>query len=187
VHEVESAGGAVAYRALWGFVLGTDLCHTVSCERGRVDEPLRWLLADPRRFRVRELFDFLWLRLLDVPQALAARRYAAAGRLVFEVSHIFPTTATSRYLLTAEPATSDGPSAAPTLDPAFPALADCHLTRSAPDLALGVDTLAAAYLGGVSFATLAAAGRVREITPGAAAHADAMFASGIAPHCSTEF
>ena len=43
------------------------------------------------------------------------------------------------------------------------------------------------YLGGVSFATLAAAGRVRELTPGAVDRADLMFASGIAPYCGTEF
>jgi hypothetical protein len=40
-----------------------------------------------------------------------------------------------------------------------------------------VADLAAAYLGGVSFTTLARAGLVAESAPGALARADAMFAS----------
>ncbi len=172
-----AAGDAQVYAALWRYLLDTDLCKTVSCGRGRVDEPLRWLLADPRRFTVNELHDFLWLRLLDVPRALAARRYAAAGRLVFEVTQAFPTPGTKRYSL--QIASADA--AAAWLP------ADCGLTSSLPDLALDVATLAAVYLGGVSFATLAAARRVRELTPGAITQADAMFRTGTAPFCSTEF
>ncbi len=93
-----------AYTALWRYLLDTDLCRTVSCPRGRVDEPLRWLLQDPRRFTVDELYDFLWLRLLDVPRALAARRYAAAGRLILEVTETFPVPSTKRYALRHESA-----------------------------------------------------------------------------------
>jgi predicted acetyltransferase len=170
------------YRALWKFVLDTDLCHTVSCERGRVDEPLRWLLADPRRFKVQELFDFLWLRLLEVPRALAARRYATAGQVVLEVTDPFPALTTRRYLLRVEPAAGE---AAPGPTPVLPA--ECAPTSADPDIALDVATLASAYLGGVSFATLAAAGRVRELTPGAAQRADAMFLTSTAPFCATEF
>ena len=38
------------------------------------DEPLRWMLADPRRLEMK-VEDQLWLRVLDVPGALAARTY----------------------------------------------------------------------------------------------------------------
>jgi predicted acetyltransferase len=183
VHVIEVlAANPMVYRALWKFVLETDLCHTVSCERGRVDEPLRWLLADPRRFKVDELFDFLWLRLLDVPRALAARRYAAAGQVVLEVTDPFPTTTSERYLLRVAPAAGEvAPGAA------FALPAECTPTSSDPDLALDAGILASAYLGGVSFATLAAAGRVRELTPGAAGRADAMFLTSTAPFSATEF
>jgi predicted acetyltransferase len=161
-----------AYRALWGFVMGTDLCHTVSVERGRPDEPLRWLLADPRRFKVSESFDFLWLRLLDVPRALAARRYPNPGRLVIEVADPFPAPRVDRFLLEAE--RSD-------------AAVECSPTSAEPDLALDASMLGAVYLGGVSFATLAAAGRVRELAPGAVARADNMFFSAHAPFCAVQF
>jgi predicted acetyltransferase len=166
------AGDTGSYAALWRYLLDTDLCKTVSCPRGRVDEPLRWLLADPRRFTVDELYDFLWLRLLDVPRALAARHYAAAGRLILEVTDTFPAPRTMRYALQVE--SEEAP-------------AECVPTSAAPDLALDAGTLASAYLGGVSFATLAAAQRVRELVPGAVGRADALFSTTTAPFCSTEF
>jgi predicted acetyltransferase len=147
-----------------------------------VDEPLRWLLSDPRRFKVDELFDYLWLRLLDVPRALAARRYAAAGQLVLEVIDPFPTSTTRRYLLRVAPAMG-GAASRPSL--VLPA--ECTPSSAEPDLTLESGVLASAYLGGVSFATLAAAGRVRELTPGAAQRADAMFLTSTAPFCATEF
>jgi predicted acetyltransferase len=175
------AGDPRVYRALWDYLLGTDLSQKLTCWRGRVNEPLRWLLADPRRFKVDAQADFLWLRLLDVPRALAARAYGSAGELVFEVTDTFPTPTTSRYALRAEPATAagTGPATAPN--------AECARTTSAPDLALEIDALAAAYLGGVTFATLAAAGRVRELRAGAIARADALFRADSAPFCMTEF
>ena len=54
-------------------------------------------------------------------------------------------------------------------------------------IALDAADLGAVYLGGVAFATLAAAGRVRELTPGAIARADRMFAVQPTPWCSTNF
>jgi predicted acetyltransferase len=167
------AAGPGAYRELWDYLLTTDLCETISCCQGRMDEPLRWLLADPRRFKAESLSDYLWLRLLDVPRALSARAYRAAGELVFDVADEFPTPNKAQYLLRA--------------DPAFATGAECARTRGKADLALQIEYLGAAYLGGVSFATLAAAGRVRELTTGAVERADAMFSTGIAPYCSTMF
>lgn len=167
------------YKALWDYVLGTDLCQTISCWRGRVDEPLRWLLSDPRRLEVKALVDDLYLRLLDVPRALAARAYGAAGELVMQVHDIFPVAGEARYLLCSDPTATPAGGGQP--------VAQCSPTSRDPDLELGIDRLAAVYLGGVSFATLAAAGRVRELTPGAVARADAMFATAVAPYCSTMF
>lgn len=158
------------YRALWDYALNTDLCRTISFSSGRADEPLRWLLADPRRFRVDALSDYLWLRLLDAPRALAARAYGARGRLVLEVTDVFPTPSTSRFIL------SSGTAGA-----------ECAPTKATPDLALGIDSLGAAYLGGVPFAALATAGRVRELRPGALDRADAMFRTSTAPYCVTMF
>jgi predicted acetyltransferase len=58
--------------------------------------------------------------------------------------------------------------------------ASCERTERAPDLALSVRELASAYLGGVSLASLGAAGRVRELRPGALAEASVGFCSSTA-------
>lgn len=173
VVEVVSANPDV-YKVLWDYVLSTDLSRTTSCWRGRVDEPLRWLLADPRRFEVKALADDLYLRLHDVPRALSARTYRAAGELVLGVTDVSaPVPAETCYLLQADPAASDG--------------AECTRTTRGPDVQLGIDDLAAVYLGGVSFTTLAAAGRVHAPTSQAIERADAMFSTASAPFCSTMF
>jgi predicted acetyltransferase len=59
--------------------------------------------------------------------------------------------------------------------------ASCERTTDSADLALSVRELGAAYLGGVSLAALAAAGRVRELRQGALAEASVGFASTVAP------
>src|SRR5438105_1207239 len=56
----------LAYRELWTYCLGIDLMKTITLWPGRVDEPLMYMLAEPRRLRGR-LHDSLWIRLVDVP------------------------------------------------------------------------------------------------------------------------
>jgi predicted acetyltransferase len=131
------------------------------------------LLADPRRFRVDALTDFLWLCPLDVPRALAARSYGAHGKLVLEVTDPFPVPRTTRYLLSAGPDRTSG--------------AECVPTQAQPDLALDLGVLGTTYLGGTTFASLALAGRVLELRAGALEEADAMFRTGVAPYCLTDF
>jgi len=114
--------------------------------------------------------DWLWVRLVDVPAALAARRYGAEGRVTVEVADTFCPQNEGRYQLEGGPAG-----------------AGCNPTTAASDLALSVADLGAAYLGGVRFSTLARAGRVEELTAGALARADAMFASEPLTWCETDF
>jgi predicted acetyltransferase len=156
--------------ALWQFCLGVDLTATLSCWNAPVDEPLRWRLADPRRFRITAVSDWLWARLVDIPAALGGRRYASPGRLVLDVTDAFKPHNTGRYEVAGGP---DG--------------ADCRRTDSEPDLALDVTDLGALYLGGVGCTALARAGRVEECRPGALAAGDALFATAEAPWCTTEF
>lgn len=159
-----------ARSALWNFVFSVDLIATVVAGRRPVDDPLPWMLADPRRLRVTQLRDDLWVRLLDIPAALAARRYAGSERLVLEVSDPFLPENAGRYLLEVRSAS-----------------ATCRTTSETPDLALEVADLGAAYLGGVSFVTLARAGRVYELQPGALQRADALFTTPTAPFSGTGF
>jgi predicted acetyltransferase len=112
----------------------------------------------------------LWVRLLDVPAALAARRYATRDRLVLEVVDQLRPANHGNFALEGSP---EG--------------ASCRRTDADPDLRLDVAELGAVYLGGVRFTTLAAAGRLTERTPGALWRADRLFASDPAPWCTTQF
>ncbi|MDP9387451.1 MAG: GNAT family N-acetyltransferase, partial [Actinomycetota bacterium] len=105
--------------ALWRFLLSIDLTEVVEAESRPVEDPLRWMLADPRRLRVTMASDFLWARLLDVGAALAARRYAVPGRLVLDVDGGFGAPGGRRYALEGGP---DGAGCRPTDDDADLAL-----------------------------------------------------------------
>jgi predicted acetyltransferase len=152
--------------ALWRFVLDLDLVDEVSAPSRPLDDPLRWLLADPRRLRTTEIADHLWVRILDVPAALAARGYGSAERLVIEVPAI------GRFVVETGPRGGD-----------------CRTAKKGEkvQLVVGLGDLGALYLGGVPVSALAAAGRVNEIQAGALAAADRAFASPVAPYCTLHF
>jgi predicted acetyltransferase len=156
--------------ALWRHCLDLDLASTVRLLTRPVDDPLGWYLLDPRRLRTVGLADHLWIRLLDLPAAMEARRYAVEGRLVLEVTDALRPGNQGRWLLEGGP---DG--------------ASCRRTGEQPDLALDVAELGAAYLGGTSLATLGRAGRVHEQVPGALVRADAMLASDPPAWSTTHF
>lgn len=145
-----------AYAALWRFLIDLD-AHTGLSYDGAVDEPLKQLLADPRAAHT-TVVDNLWVRLADVPRALCARRYSAALDVVLEVQDPFCPWNAGRYRLRA------GGDAV-----------TCERTRARADLRLTSTELGAAYLGGTTLASLAAAGRVEELRPGAVAAASLAF------------
>ncbi|SDT68218.1 GNAT family N-acetyltransferase [Actinoplanes derwentensis] len=145
VREV-AAADPETYQALWRFLLGIDLARSVTFRLAALDEPLLHLVDEPRRLGP-SLADALFIRLVDVPRALAARRYATAVDVVLDVTDPILTENTGRWRLTGGP---DGASCARTDDPA--------------DLACSVTVLGSVYLGATSFAALAAAGRIRQLT-----------------------
>jgi predicted acetyltransferase len=159
-----------AEAAIWRYVLDMDLAGVIRLHDRPVDDPVRWRLADPRRLRVTDVGDQLWVRLLDLRGALAARRYAVEGELVLEVTDALRPRNQGRFRLEGGP---DG--------------AACDPTSAEPDLALDVADLGAAYLGGTSLAALSRAERVAELSPGALLRADRMFAASPPPICTTHF
>ena len=154
-----------AYAALWQFCFDMDLVTTVTADRRAADEPLPWLMADPRRLK-QTFKDASWFRLVDVPAALSARAYSANDGLVLRVLDPFLEWNDGRVRL-------DG----------GPEGADCRATDQEPDLTLSAADLGAVYLGGVKLRTLQHAGRVEEHTTGALGRADAMFATDLMPWC----
>ncbi|MCI0439380.1 MAG: GNAT family N-acetyltransferase [Chloroflexi bacterium] len=158
-----------AYAALWRYCFDIDLRARTEANNRPVDDPLYWMLADPRRLE-RVARDFLWLRIVDASAALSGRRYMTSDGLVFEVKDSFCPWNEGCYELIGGP---DG--------------AECRPSRKRPDLALWAADLSAAYLGTVRFTTLARASRVDEHTRGALLRADAMFASELQPWCPYDF
>jgi len=147
-----------ANTALWRFCFDVDLISCTEALKRPVDDPLPWMLADPRRLQ-RSIRDAMWVRLIDVGDSLKLRRYMQSDRLVLEVRDELCPWNEGRFELEGS---SEG--------------ATCRASSSSADLVLGVSDLASAYLGTVSFSTLSQAGLVDERTPGALLRADRMFA-----------
>ena len=147
-----------ANTALWRFCFDVDLVSCTEALKRPVDDPLPWMLADPRRLQ-RSTRDGMWVRLIDVSASLKLRCYMHSDRLVLDVRDELCPWNEGRFELEGS---SEG--------------ATCRSSSSSPDLVLAVSDLASAYLGTVSFSTLSQAGLVDERTPGALLRADRMFA-----------
>jgi predicted acetyltransferase len=152
-----------AYHALWKHLLTLDLAAKLEYGHAAVDEPLLQLVSNPTALN-RRVGESLWVRLTDVPRALAQRRYATAVDVVIEVTDDLIEANNGRFRLTGDTEK-----------------ASCERSESAPDLSASVAELAAAYLGGRPLAEFAATGRVEEHTPGALAAATAAFGWSVAP------
>ncbi len=152
-----------ASAALWHFLLNIDLTRRVTWWTGGADDPLIFLVDEPRQLTPR-WSDGLWVRVLDLPAALTARRYASPVDVVLEVTDARLGSNAGRWRLTATPSG-----------------ATCVATTDEPDLALDIKELGAAYLGGTSLGSLAAAGLVRELRPGTLAPTSTAFSWWRAP------
>jgi predicted acetyltransferase len=140
-----AADDPAVYAALWRFLLGIDLARSL-CYDGAVDEPLHLIVDEPRRLGRRHE-EALWVRVVDLPGALEARRYLTPVDVVLEVTDpLFPANS-GRWRLTGGPDK-----------------ASCVRTGEAPDLALTITDLGALYLGGTALGALLAAGRVQPLT-----------------------
>jgi predicted acetyltransferase len=174
VRELMAADPAASAK-LWTDLLSRDLSSEFRLPRRPVDDPLIYHLADPRRTRA-QLIDALWVRIVDLPRALAGRRYSCPVDVVIEVrDEILPSNA-GRWRLTT---TTEAPGGG--------LAASCVPASSAADLALDVTELGAAYLGGTRLGALADSGLVAELRPGAVRRLSAALAWDPAPWCPAVF
>ncbi|MFJ5259749.1 GNAT family N-acetyltransferase [Streptomyces sp. NPDC088387] len=157
--DVEALDPA-AYAALWRFLFDIDLTSRLVARGRPVDDPLLRLVSDVRRCAPR-VRDALHARLVDVGAALEARTYQAPVDVVLDVEDAFCPWNSGRWRLSGDPKG-----------------ASCERTTDSADLALSVRELGTAYLGGVTLASLAGAGLVREVRSGALAEASAGFGTG---------
>lgn len=154
---------------LWRFLADIDLMARVESWNVPVDDPILLAVAEPRKLEM-TIGDALWLRIVDLSAALAGRRYRGEGRLVLEVTDEFCPWNEGRWTVIVQ-------AGVPLVEP----------TTDAPDIACDTTDLAATYLGAFSFAQLADASRVSELSPGGLARADALFRTDRAPWCPRVF
>jgi predicted acetyltransferase len=167
--DLVSDGGA-AWSDLWRFVLSVDLVDEVRAHLRPVDEPVEWLFTDRRAVSTSQVEDEVWLRLVDVPTALAAREFGdgvdRSDSVVVEVHDgLLPANA-GRYRI------GDG---------------TARRTDETAELVLDVAELAALYLGDVTPSELAMTGRLTAVKSDAPRVADRLFAVPVAPWCGTYF
>ncbi len=157
-----------ARRSLWSYLGNIDLCPIVNHWNMPVDDPLWLEVPNPRAF-VRRVSDALWVRLVDVEQALAMRTYGTDGTLALAVEDGVCGWNTGTVRLDV-----------------VGGVAGVAATDEPADVTCDVATLGAMYLGGRSAVALAAAGRVRG-DAAAVRLMDDMFRSSLAPWCQEIF
>ncbi|MBS9533367.1 enhanced intracellular survival protein Eis [Mycobacterium sp. M1] len=133
---------ADAHAALWRALLGLDLMTTIGLD-SHPDDPLPYLLTDTRLVRTTGRRDDLWLRLMDVPAALEARRYAADANAVIAVRDGFRSDG-GRFMLDVRSG-----------------VAKCTPTSAPAEVEMDLDVLGALYFGAHRASALAAANRLR--------------------------
>jgi predicted acetyltransferase len=153
---------------LWRYLCSIDWVTEVQAQVRPIDEDVRHLFVNGRVARQTDRSDNMWVRLLDVPAALSARRYEVPVSLVLDVrDDVFGD---GRFRLDGD---TNGASCTPTTDPS--------------DVAVTVDVLGAAYLGGARLAPYAYDGRITEATDGAIAALDRSMRTARAPWATTGF
>jgi predicted acetyltransferase len=154
-----------ATRGIWRYLLDIDWMARVKANLLPQDHELFLLLREPRMLRF-ELREGLWVRLVDVEAALAARSYKPGEPVVIEVrDDLFPENS-GRYRV---------------------GQGGVERTDAAAELSLPVQSLGSVYLGGFTFGALARAGRVEELADSAIDRADALFRSDRYPWCPEIF
>jgi predicted acetyltransferase len=164
--EVNEALGTSpqALEAVWRYLLAIDWVARIDAFWLPLDHPLFHWIREPRRLACR-VIEGLWVRLVDVEAALAARSLGE-GSVVLELRDELCEWNQGRWLVEA---------------------GSVSRTSAAADLALETSALGSAYLGGFTFAALALAGRVEELQAGALARADAIFGTTRQPWCPELF
>ena len=168
VRELIALDGAASH-ALWTRLLDLDLMARVESPGLPLDDPLLLHLVDMRVTTPRHT-DGIWSRIVDVPGALAARRYAGPVDVVLDVTDSRYADNAGRWLLRAD---RDG--------------ASCARTDRPADVGLDVRELGRLFLGGTSLAALVRAGLAAATDDKVLRDASIAFSWPVAPYCPWDF
>lgn len=155
---------AEAHTELLSALLVLDLFDNIAIQVP-VDDPLPLKLKDQRAAATAGIDDFLWLRIMNIPDALSARQYGADVDIVLEITDPL-NVAGGTFLLQ----TGDGSG-------------KCTPHDGPADIKIGLGDLGSIYMGAHRPVELSRAGRISELRSGALADLDAAFSVERAPYC----
>jgi predicted acetyltransferase len=159
-----------AHLALLRRLVDLDLAGTIKVDGIAQDDPLLSWVAGPRATGTVNTYDSLWVRLVDLPAAVAARGYEGSCDVVVEVTDEQAPWNAGRWRIRVK----DG---------------EAEAIRSDDDAeaSLSVVALGAAYLGGGNLAAMHRAGQVAEHRPGAVSDLWRAFRTDVPPYASRGF
>lgn len=164
-------GDPAARLALLRRLVDFDLVGTVKVATVGVDDPLLLWVGGPRAASDIATYDSLWVRLVDLPQALEARAWSAACDVVVDVTDTAAAWNDGRWRITV------GAAGEAAVEP----------TTAEPDLRLPVDALGAAYVGSGNLVARLRAGQVEEYRSGAVAELWRAMRTDTAPEAAFGF
>jgi predicted acetyltransferase len=152
-----------AHLALWQTLLRVDLVGSITTRKIPIDDPLPYLLDNPRAVRTTALDDGVWVNARDIATCFGTRTYRTEDRLVVEADG-------KRWQIEGGP---DG--------------AVCKSVRTKPDLVTSHGWLSALLYGGVQPSALVAGRRMTARNADVLRRADLFFPTSLAPHCQTHY
>lgn len=152
-----------AHAALWQTLLGVDLVGSITSRSVAIDDPLPFLLDDPRALRTTAVNDGIWVNVLDPARCFGERTYRTDDRFVVEADG-------TRWAIEGGPAGGA-----------------CRRVRSRPDLVTSHASMSALLYGGVAPSALAAGRRLTARDQRTLERADLFFPTTRAPHCQSYY
>jgi GNAT superfamily N-acetyltransferase len=169
--EAGSLSGTPATRlALLRRVTDLDLSGKITVNGVAGSDPLLSWVQGPRDLGDVKPFDSLWVRLVDIQEAVAARGYEADCDVVVEVSDASAPWNAGRWRIRVKDGTGEA-----------------TRTDDAAEVSLPVAALGAAYLGGGNLAEMQRAGTIAEHRPGAARDLWRAFRTDLGPYAARGF
>lgn len=164
-------GDPAAQLALLRRLVDFDLIGTVKIEHVGVDDPMLLWVGGPRAAADLATYDSLWVRLVDLPQALRDRAWSAPCDVVVEVADTAAPWNEGTWRVRADGAGE----------------AAVERTTAESDVRLRVEALGAAYLGGGNLLALQRAGLVAERRSGAVAELSRALRTDVFPTAAVGF
>ena len=164
-------GDPAAQLALLRRLVDFDLMGTVKIATVGVDDPLLLWAGGPRATSDVATYDSLWVRLVDLPEALQDRSWSAPCDVVVAVEDTTAPWNSGSWRIRADETGE----------------ATVHKTTAESDLSLSAEVLGAAYLGGGNLVAMQRAGLVTERRKGTLAELWRAMRTEVAPSAAVGF